>query len=48
VGVFSFFFILARVRALSVCSILSIVLLLRQADVPDEGLSVGIVHIAVG
>jgi hypothetical protein len=48
VGIFSFFFILAGVRALSICSILSILLLLWHADVSDEGLSVGIVHIAMG
>jgi hypothetical protein len=45
VGVFSFFFILAGVRALSV---LNIVLLLRLAHVPDKGLSVGAVHIPMG
>jgi hypothetical protein len=43
--VLSFLFILARVRAFSV---LSVVLLLRLADVPDEDLGVGIIHIVVG
>jgi hypothetical protein len=45
VGVFSFLLILAGVGALDV---LSIVLFLRLADVPDEGLGVSKVHIAVG
>jgi hypothetical protein len=45
VGIFSFFFILAGVRALSV---FGIILLFQLADVPDKGLSVGVVHIAVG
>jgi hypothetical protein len=44
-GVISFFLILAGVRAFSV---LSVVLLLRHTDVPDEDLGVGIIHIAVG
>jgi hypothetical protein len=44
-SVLSFLFVLAGVRAFSV---LSIVLLLRLADVPDEGLSVDVVHVAVG
>jgi hypothetical protein len=43
--ILSFLFILARVRAFG---ILSIILLLRLADVPDEDLSVGIIHIAMG
>jgi hypothetical protein len=48
VGFFSFFFILAGVGALSVSSVLGVVLLLRLADVPDKGFGVGIIHIAVG
>jgi hypothetical protein len=43
--IFSFFLVLARVGSFD---IFSIGLLLRLADVPDEDLSVGIVHIAVG
>jgi hypothetical protein len=49
VGFFSFFFVLAGVGALSVGSTLDIVLLLlRLADVPDKGVGIGIIHIAVG
>jgi hypothetical protein len=49
VGFFSFFFILAGVGALSVGSNLDIVhLLLWLADVPDKGIGISIVHIAVG
>jgi hypothetical protein len=44
-GIFSFLFILAGVRTFSV---LSIIILLRLADIPDEDLYVGIIHIAVG
>jgi hypothetical protein len=44
-SILSFLLILAGVRAFSV---LSIVLLLWLADVPDEDLGVGVVHIAVG
>jgi hypothetical protein len=44
-GIFSFFLVLARVRALSV---ICIIFLLWLVDVPDEDLSVGVVHIAVG
>jgi hypothetical protein len=44
-SIFSFLLILDGVRAFSV---LSVVLLLQLADVPDEDLGVGIVHIAVG
>jgi hypothetical protein len=44
-SVLSFLFILAGVRAFG---ILSVVLLLWLADVPDEDLGVGIIHIAVG
>jgi hypothetical protein len=44
-SILSFLFILAGVRAFSV---LSIILLLRLADVPDEGLSVSVVHVAMG
>jgi hypothetical protein len=44
-GILSFLLVLAGVRAFS---IISIVLLLQLADVLDEDLGVGIVHIAVG
>jgi hypothetical protein len=44
-SVLSFLLILAGVRAFSV---LSVVLLLRLADVLDKDLGVGVVHIAVG
>jgi hypothetical protein len=44
-SIFSFLLILAGVRAFS---ILSVVLLLWLADVPDEDLGVRVVHIAVG
>jgi hypothetical protein len=53
-GILSFLLILAGVRAFSVLSIIlllrlaGIILLLRLADVPDEDLGVGIVHIAMG
>jgi hypothetical protein len=45
VGVLSFLFIFARLRAFS---ILSVVLLLWLTDVPDEGLGLDKIHIAVG
>jgi hypothetical protein len=45
---FSFLFILAGVGALSVGRSLGVVLLLQLADVPDKGIGVGIVHIAMG
>jgi hypothetical protein len=49
VGFFSFFFILARVGALSVSSVLGVALLLLWlADVPDKRFGVGIIHIVVG
>jgi hypothetical protein len=49
VGFFSFFFVLARIGALSVGSILGVVLLLLWlADVPDKGFDVGIIHITMG
>jgi hypothetical protein len=48
-GLFGFFFILAGVGALGVGSSLGVALLLLQlADVPDKGISVGIIHITVG
>jgi hypothetical protein len=48
VSLFGFLFILARVGALSVGRSLGIVLLLWLTDVPNKGIGVGIVHIAVG
>jgi hypothetical protein len=49
VGLFTFFFMLAGVRALNVGSSLGVtLLLLRLADVPNKGVGVGIIHITVG
>jgi hypothetical protein len=45
VGIFSLFFVLAGVRTFSIRGIL---LLLWLTDIPDKGLGVGIIHIAVG
>jgi hypothetical protein len=45
VGVFSLFFILAGVRTFNIRGIL---LLLWLTDISDDGLDVGIIHIAVG
>jgi hypothetical protein len=44
-GIFSFLLVLAGVRAFYV---ISVIILLRLTNVPDEDLGVGIVHIAVG
>jgi hypothetical protein len=45
VGIFSLLFVLARVRTFSIRGIL---LLLWLTDIPDKGLGVGIIHIAMG